>query len=686
MKGLVTELPCDSASAEGWFLQENIGTVTLADDAADKKEGAASQKLSGQSPDPAHPEANWFARVAKLNVSMSNGNRLHIYHKSDDTNHSWKLDIQSPNNSLFYNLLDPASAVEGWTLKKLTIPSVLGNYNYAAQFRSTLAFSGAYGSAFRDSIDRLIVSTTRYLTVTGLVPGQKVEFYRASDNTLVATLTVAGGASQVVFDIDAEEYPAYYYLKVYASDGTTLVETTSNQRMSGGDTWYWVSPAGTLTATSTAFIIERQAAVGTGTPKQATVTVTLKTGAGAPAPSKTINFSTGLGSVNPASAVTDANGRASTVLTSTVHGIAVVKCSWPGDSAVPAAINWVQHHVFWDAEVADSTKNFQFFVEGVALSFVDGQYILSSENTPQEFRVEVPDWLSTIIPRGLVSIYRLGVKEYGGVLTKIDRVMSESPRVVLSGTDSKALLETRVVTLSDYSGKTLSFILSDLISAYPSGITLGVVGDYPTSLTFTFTDESLVSSISRICNAIGWLYRVNPNLTLDVKTAFGTTKAATIFAQGTRLFLASSGQDYTQLSNSIRMRGATTLASTQFDSSSIETIGILEEVAFEKGISVQATLDLAASAELARKTGATLKILAEILDDYAAGSWGIDDWVTITSDEVNLSGVFKVVKITRHMNNPQYGQLEATNKAQVDLGDLFERLRREIKDLAKNTI
>ena len=104
--------------------------------------------------------------------------------------------------------------------------------------------------------------------------------------------------------------------------------------------------------TSTAFIIFAPQA--SGTPKSATITATLLTPAGAPYPGVTIYFTTGRGSVTPASAVTDANGQASTALTSTTHGFAVVKCNWPGDASVPAAVGFMTHHVFYDAEVGDA--------------------------------------------------------------------------------------------------------------------------------------------------------------------------------------------------------------------------------------------------------------------------------------------------------------------------------------------
>lgn len=385
--------------------------------------------------------------------------------------------------------------------------------------------------------------------------------------------------------------------------------------------------------------------------------------------------------------MTDANGEATTVLTSDTHGIAVVKATWLGDPDIPAAVGFATHHVFYSQEVADSSKKFQFYIEGIEYSYSKGAYSLATASEPQEFSVQIPEWVDTITKRGLVSIYRKGLKEYAGLLTKINRVSSENPQRVLAGTDTKALLETKVVTLKDYYAKTVPYIVDDLLDSYPCGISLGTVGTYATDLTITFADETLVSTISRLCDVIGWLYRVKTDNSLDVKESFGASKPTITFTEGVNLFIASNTEDYTQMSNSLRMRGKETLVSTIHDGASIEDLGLIEDVAFQKSIDVQGTLDIAAAAELARRTGGVIQISADVLDDYDAGSWGIDDWVTLTCDDVDLSGTYKVVKITRDMTDPRFAAVEFANKAAVELADLFDRLKRELKDLsAKTTI
>jgi hypothetical protein len=681
VNGLLLELTCDSYVDEGWGLHP--GTFTHTDDTTDKQEGAAAQKVHTlQGYYPSGSQEGYLDNVAGSIDPFAAGNRLHIWHKctlGPGATSTWALKIFKDPPVFDWVAIITKSGAEAWTLKKVDMPSGVTWYPY---LRSDYIISGNYEVHSDDWIDHLVISTTRYLTVTGLTPGQKVKIYRSSDNALLDTQTCAGGATQIVSDIDAQDYPLYLYFKVYATDGTTLIETTPSYRMGGGDTWAWVAPTGTLSVTSTAFIIIR--AAGVGTPKSATITATLLTPAGAPYPGVTIYFTTSRGTCTPASAVTDVNGQVSTVLTSTTHGFAVVKCNWPGDASVPAAVGFMTHHVFYDAEVGDVTKKFQLYIEGVELAYSDGSYMLSSSTDPQEWSAVIPEWQTTIIKRGLVSIYRKGIKEFSGVLLKPSRLMSENSRVVLGGIDSKALLGDRVVPLKDYSAKTLSYILSDLLTSYSCGISVGSLGTYPTTLSITFADQSLVDAVAHLCDVIGWLYRITSANGLDIKPSFGMSRSI-VFEEGVNLFQGENDEDYTQLSNSIRMRGNEDLVSTQVNSSSIEAIGLVEAVAFEKSIAVQATLDLAAVAELDRRVNSAARISGRVLDTNAVGSWGIDDWITLTCAENELSGTYKVVNIRRDMKDPNYAEVEFQNPSAVRIADIIESIRKKLKDLNAKT-
>jgi len=676
--GLLHEFRCDEMYAEGWIHSSDIiihnATYQCLD--YEKKEGSNSirfseYRLSGYG-------EGTRENYAYVPITAVNGMRLHCWHFVQaflgyyDTPHN-EASVWKPGQG--WIIIFDVRAVGAWEFKKATISGVEG----AGYFQWSNWHGGAGQCNLVAYLDHVVLSRSQYVVVTNLIPGQKVKIYRSSDNVEITEATCAGGQTSVSLDVDAEEYPEYMYLKIYASDGSTLIEISPSYKMSGGDTWAWTPPGGTLTVTGTPYLFYRQGAEAT--PKSAALTAILKTEVGDPAPGKTIYFSTGLGSVDPASDVTDNDGEAHTTLTSSVQGITVVKCAWPGSADIPAAVAYSEHHVFYDAEAGDSEKPFQFYIEGKEFSYVRGEYALSTETTPQEFSVEIPEWTDGIIPRGLITIYRLGAAEYSGVLTKIHRDLSESPQVRLGGTDSKSLLETRVVTLSDYSGKTLTEIITGLLNAYPCAVSAGEIETYPSALSISLADEYLVSSISRVVNLIGWFYRVTPDRELDVASTFGISRPNITFSEGTNLFRVANDEDYTQIMNSVRMRGSSTLVSTVFDDPSIGAVGKLDGIAFQKSIATQSTLDIAANAELARCVTGAIKINGDALDDYDLGSWGIADWVTITSDYVDLSDSFKVVLIRRDMTDPTFAHIECANRAAVDLGDLLEKLKRELKDL-----
>jgi hypothetical protein len=681
VSGLVYEWNLDS-------LEDGAGypSAQWAVDLSDKEEGSASIKWDSQ--------FSFFAYFCLTSAAAAEpSNRIHIWHKATGTSHTWQLKVECigmpscPQGSLPYytTTVITKSGNEGWTLKKGTIPSNFSEGGNRWIYPSVLTANNY--DVFTDSIDHCVVSTTQYLTITGLTPGQLVELYRASDDTKITEGTCAGGATQVILDIDDEDYPEYMHLKVYATDGVTLVEKTANQRICGGDTWQWNAPLGTMDIKSATYTIYRTGTAGT--PTSSLVTATLRTPAGAPYANATVYFVASKGTLSVASDVTDASGEARTSLSSSVHGIAVVSAYWPGDASVPAAIAYAPHHVLYDLEVGDANKKFQLFIEGIPYAYSTGSYGLSNDNTPQEFSVEIPEWVSTITRRGLVSIFRKGVKEYSGVLTVIDDSLADPPRVLLSGVNSESLLETRTVTLKDYSAQTVAYIANNLLTSFWCGIGLGSVSDYPGTLSQPFSDESLASSVARLVDIIGWQYRMTPENKLDIKPSFGTSKPLISFVQGVNLFINRYRIDDRKVCNSLRMRGSEDLVSTVFDGVSImeDDLGLLEDVMFQKSIGAQTTLDIAANAELARRAGQNISIQAEVKDDYAAGTWGVDDSITLTVPDHDLSGVYNVVKIERDMTDPNWARVDFLTKLDLEWGDLWQSLRRELKDLgAKTTI
>jgi hypothetical protein len=639
---------------------------------------------------------HWYQRIfLKNKLAAGPGDHIHAWHKSNDTKHTWYLAAScfgktgcavGPHQGWpeFHAYIIYKHGTEGWILHKDTIPDTITDEDSLRSFAVVLGFSD-YGTEAYDWTDRIVTSTTQYLTIAGLNAGQLVEVYRSSDDVQIVEGTCAVGETQVILDIDDEDYPEYMYLKVYATDGVTLVEKTTHKRICGGDAWQWTAPLGTMDIKSEAYTIYRTGSGGS--PTSTIVTATLRTPAGAPDPNVTVYFTASKGTLSVASDITDANGEAHTSLSSDLHGIAVVSAYWPGDESVPAAVAYATHHTLYDLEVGDPNKKFQFFIEGIEYSYATGRYVLSNDSDPQEWSAEIPEWQSTITRRGLVSIYRKGIKEFSGILTVIDRTLADSPRILLSGVDSKSLLDTRDVTIKDYSDKSVGLMFDDLLASFWCGLTVGTISEYPGTLTQTFADESLGSSIARLCDYIGWQYRVTLANKVDCKPSFGALVPSVEFVQGRNLFLNSYRIDDRQVCNSVRMRGSEDLVSTVFDGTSImeHDLGLLEEVVFQKSIGTQDMLDIAANAELARKAGQNVAIQAEVKDDYAPGTWSVDDSVTLSAPDHQLSDIYKIVRIERDMTDPNWARIDFLNKLSLEWGDLWQSLRRELKDLGAKT-
>jgi len=505
-----------------------------------------------------------------INVGYGEGRRVRVWHKTAHGGSQsyrfasvcmnggwysgWKFSMPSPWEDGF---------THDWQIEKGTLTAT-GYYATQGVVNVDICLFnngyplGAYDDAW---CDRLVIAQSDVVTVSSLTPGQKVEIYRASDNTLVASGTCQAGQSTVGLNIDAEDYPEQMYLKVYATDGVTLVETTTAYQMCGGDTWDWTTGAGTLTVETDTVVIYRLQCGDT--PNHAHLTAQLKTLQGAPYPGKTVTFSTTLGSVSPDSDTTDSNGEAHTTLTCPTHGFAVAKANWAGDQSVPACSAYCVVHIFYNAEVGDSSKGFQFYVQGIEYSFTAGRYAWNERGELEEFEVELPEWPSTLTVNGLVSIYRKGIKEFSGILKAYERSLSDSPRVVVRGSDISFMLDDTVVPIEIYNAQFPQDIIEDLLTDYPSGITPGVLGLCSIALTMTIDTDTLHEAIKRVCEAVNWHYRVNMDRTLDFSESFAGGMSAAIFEEGVNIIQIERKENYYTVANWIRMKGSGIISTKQ---------------------------------------------------------------------------------------------------------------------------
>lgn len=645
-------------------------------DATTKYSGAASFKTKAET-----GYAQIYAFAAKnLNIGSGSDRVLHIWHKT----HA----LYGPGHGYYaariQRIVDfqnfPAtieSADHDWAMHAGVIEAAITGSHTVQVAYFWVGINAPEADGAESWADRLVVAQSGSITVTGLTQGQKVEIYRSSDDVLIGTATCQAGQTTVTISVTNEDFPEEMYFKVYGTNGTTLIETTASYSMSGGDTWAWTPDAGTMVITVDADIIYRSAA--TGTPKTSNITANLKTPAGANYPGATIYFSTTLGVVTPSSDVTDADGNAHTALTSIAHGIAVITASWLGDGVVPACTAYYTVHVFYEAEAPDSDKSFQFYCQGIEYAYVGGRYTQNELGEPNDFEGEIPEWVSILTANGYVNIYRKGVKEFAGVLKVLKRRLDDLG-VVLKGPDVSTLLNHRVVSTKIYSLKTPQYIINDLLTTYPCGITPGTLQSCTTTLTITIDTEPLAKAIPRICDLVYWHYRVNLDRTLDFADTFSGGLTAASFTEGVDLWMADPETNYYGVANYIRMRGDG-ITSTKQDGTKIQAQGLLQFPAFNKSISNQATLDSACQALLDMMKTEDITIPVEVEDAYAPGTFGPEDYITVTSASTGLSGTFQIRKITRDLSDPNFARMDLQNRTK-EYWELEEAYRRMTKDVS----
>jgi hypothetical protein len=619
-----------------------------------------------------------------IDLGQTDNRRVHAWHKtSSNTNAFFRAFCIVASCGAIGTIRDsplggPYDRHTNWQLHSGTL---LNNYK-GVQSCAVCWTQGEIGiiGFWQSYVDILLICKSDYLIVDGLTVGQKVEWYRASNDTKIDEATVGAGETSVTISVLAEIQnqliPELIYLKIYGTDGSTLIETTASYQTCAGDTWTWTAGAGTLKITVDEDVIYRQAAAGT--PKTCNITANLKTLGGANYPNATIYFSTTLGTVSPGSDVTDANGNAETALTSTNHGIAVIEANWLGDATVPACSAYYLVHVFYEAEEGDSDKDFQFYCQGIEFVYCSGKYRFNEEGRTDTFEAQIPEWIDTITKNGLIGIYRKGVKEFAGVLRMIDRSLSDSPRVTLRGSDVSILLDTRVVDIQIYTDKTPQYILGDLLAKFPCGIITGSLGVNPDTITVTIDTESLYKAIERVVDLVGWVFRINANRTLDFAANFTGTGSSAVFIEGDNIFDAERLEDFYSMKNYIRMKGDG-ITSVKQDGTRIKEYGLLQAPAYQKKIATQATLDIACQAELDLKKDASERIGIEVKDDYPVGTFGCEDSITITSPMIGLSGSYTVKSIERDLTDVNYARLELSNRS-IELWELDETYRRMTKD------
>jgi hypothetical protein len=72
-------------------------------------------------------------------------------------------------------------------------------------------------------------------------------------------------------------------------------------------------------------------------------------------------------------------------------------------------------------------------------------------------------------------------------------------------------------------------------------------------------------------------------------------------------------------------------------------------------------------------------IPADVIDTYDPGTFGPEDYVTVTSPTTGLSGLYQIRKIERTLEDPNYAKLDLSNKTK-EYWELDLEYRRMTKD------
>jgi hypothetical protein len=653
-----------------------LGYYVLSKCTTAKMSGAASLRGdlwndTGQACPNGSEVVGWYPKT--INVGSGSGRRFHIMEELVSGPGTSGVDTYTPFSVGGSGSAAFSTTTHGWKICSGSISDdLVGSQPAIFAYVHTPGGHGGGGLQAFAFVDHLVICKNDLLTVTSLTSAMKVEVYQGT--TLIGTATVVWGGTQAQVDISSVMFPSSFRLKIYQADGTVF-ETTPYYIMCGGDVWDWNPNNGTLSINAAPFIIYRQASLDT--PKTATITATLLKPNGNKYAGKTITFSAMRGSVVPTSAVTNTLGQASTAISASEHGIAIAKAEWAGDAVAPAARVFITVHVFEDAEVADPTKQFQFFNQGIEFAFTDGEYAVNGEAVTEPFQVTLSAWDSRLTNDGLVSIYRKGVKEFGGIL-KIPKRTIGSRSVTLSGSDASILLSDRDVDVESFPAWYPQDILTYLLAKYPTCITAGTLGAYANYVSLMFTTEDLRATIQRLCLLVGWTFRINADLSLDFAETFGTGVKSVEFTEGDNLTGGDRADDYTSIANVIRMKGDG-ITSMRSDADSIFAVGVHELPAFQATISDQATLDIACAALLAQKKNAQEQITIEVVDYYAVGTWAPEDSVTVTAPSIEAAGSYVVKRIHRKMTDANYARLELTSRKQ-DEWEYDSEYKRMVKD------
>jgi hypothetical protein len=396
---------------------------------------------------------------------------------------------------------------------------------------------------------------------------------------------------------------------------------------------------------------------------------------------KLVTFSTSLGTVSPASDTTDENGEIDVALTSGASlGWAVVKAAFAGDASWCPCNGLIEVAVYDEADFGDSSKPYQVFIQGVPTAFSGGTYRKSTAFDMQDFSLILPDIDPTINAPFEVIIYRRGVKDFVGRISKPVRTITYN--MTIPGKSNHWKLARRVANKA-YTAQDPHAIIDDILTRYPAGVSQGTIGTFGTPITHEFNYETDLAVIRKLLDITGWKARLNLDDSVDFEPDFGETQAVTFARKGKAGDLVRE-TDFGPLDTRTFLVGdPSTLVSDKDDATAQATYGLVEQAFFDKSATTQTVLDSENQVILDSRKVPVERISGTVIDlEYAADAYDIFDWVTVTDvDATGLSGIYRVVAIERDLTNPGAARIELSNLSLAS-EDLQGQVARIVKDLS----
>jgi hypothetical protein len=529
-------------------------------------------------------------------------------------------------------------------------------------------------------IDKLLITAGDSVTVTNLQPGNKIEVYQA-DDTLLGSDTVGGGGTSASVNCESIlTQPFQGYIKVYDTDGVTLLHTSPTQALVIGDSFAWSAGKSYMTGPAASLRIYKAGAVAN--PKTQAITFTLRDlVTDLPISGKVVTFSTSLGSVAPASDTTDANGEIDVTITSGASlGWAVVKASFAGDASWCPCNGLVEVAVYDEADSGDVTKPYQVFIQGVPTPFTGGTYRKSIAFDMQDFSLVLPDIDPAINAPFEVIIYRRGIKDFVGRITKPVRTITYN--MTIPGKSNHWKLARRVANKA-YAAQDPHAIIDDVLTRYPAGVSQGIIGTFGTPITHEFNYETDLAVIRKLVDITGWKARLNLDDSVDFAPDFGETQAVTFARKGKAGDLVRE-TDFGPLDTRTFLIGdPSTLVSDKDDATAAAIYGLVEQAFFDKNATTQTVLDSENQVILDSRKVPVERISGAVIDlEYAADAYDVFDWVTVTDvDATGLSGTYRVVAIERNLTDCGAARIELSNLS-LSSEDLLAQVARIVKDLS----